>query len=219
MRNRIKERIKVLLRDHLFEALILSCCLIYVTYCTYNMTMGIVPNTVQKEESFPWNTQILLDSNEPVRKAKIIEINDIRYGKKVRNTCLQDDHVMFIFERDPDRKVQLLVFSVYGEYLYGYWVYIEDRVQVGLSPCYEGILLFDYKERDGGRCPVTLLTPNGDYKKKWFAYTDNLGFASEAYVDCFSDYEAVKEDEKYVIRDRKSLKDTAIFDFSQAPKN
>lgn len=148
----------------------------------------------------------------------MIEKNDIRYGKKVSKTCLQDDHVMFIFERDPDRKVQLLVFNVYGEYLYGYCVYIEDRVQVGLSPRYEGILLFDYKERDGSRCPVTILTPNGNYEKKWFAYTDNLGFASEAYIDCFSDYEAVKENEKYVIRDRESLENTAIFDFSQTPK-
>ena len=72
---------------------------------------------------------------------------------------------MFIFEKDLDRKVQLLVFNVYGEYLYGYWVYIEERVQVGLSPCYEGILLFDYKKRDGGRCPVAVLTPNGNYEK------------------------------------------------------
>ena len=219
MLNRIEERIKVLLRDYLFEALILFCCLIYVIYCTYNMTMGIVPNTVQKEESFPWNTQPLLDSNEPPRAVEMIKRNDICYGKKVKKTCLQDDHVMFIFEKDLDRKVQLLVFNVYGEYLYGYWVYIEERVQVGLSPCYEGILLFDYKKRDGGRCPVAVLTPNGNYEKKWFAYTDNLGFASEAYIDCSSDYEVIRESEKYVIRNRESLENTAIFDFSQTTTN
>lgn len=215
---RLKENFKRLIRDRFYEMLMFLCVLIYVFYSIHNIHAGIVPTHVQ-EESFPWNTQILLDSNEPARTVKMIEKNDIHYGKKVSKTCLQDDHVMFRFERDPDRKVQLLVFNIYGEYLYGYWVYIEDRVQVGLSPCYEGILLFDYKEKDGGRCPVTVLTPNGNCEKKWFAYMDNLGFASEAYIDCTSDYEAVKEDGKYVIRDRESSENTAVFDFSQTPTN
>ena len=144
-------RIKALFHDYWFETLILFCCLIYFGYCTYNITMGIAPKTEPRETSFPWNTQILLDSGEPPHTAEIIKRSDIRYGKRVRKTCLQDDRVLFVFASEPDRRVQLLVFNVFGEYRYGYWVYMENHVQAALSPCYEGILLFDYKKRDGNR--------------------------------------------------------------------
>lgn len=139
-------RIKALFHDYWFETLILFCCLIYFGYCTYNITMGIAPKTEPRETSFPWNTQILLDSGEPPHTAEIIKRSDIRYGKRVRKTCLQDDRVLFVFASEPDRRVQLLVFNVFGEYRYGYWVYMENHVQAALSPCYEGILLFDYKK-------------------------------------------------------------------------
>lgn len=33
-----------------------------------------------------------------------------------------------------------------------------------------------------------------------FAYTDDLGFTSEAYIDCSSDYEVIRESEKYGYR-------------------
>ena len=215
----ILNRIKALFHDYWFETLILFCCLIYFGYCTYNITMGIAPKTEPRETSFPWNTQILLDSGEPPHTAEIIKRSDIRYGKRVRKTCLQDDRVLFVFASEPDRRVQLLVFNVFGEYRYGYWVYMENHVQAALSPCYEGILLFDYKKRDGNRCPVSVYTPYGNHEKKLFAYTDDLGFTSEAYIDCSSDYEAIRESEKYVIRNRESLEKTAIFDFSQTTTN
>lgn len=212
----LKEHIKHLFRDRFYETIMLLCTLIYVIFSICCIHAGFIPTRVQ-EKSFSWNTQVLLDSGEPARSTtvNVMEENDIRYGKKVERIYLQDDLVLFVFEHELYRPTQLLVFDVFGEYLYGYYAYIQDPMQV--APSHEGILTFSFKDKDGGRCPVGVFTPNGEHKKKWFVYTDDLGFPSEAYVDCHSDYEAIYENGKYVIRNRESLEITATFDFSQAP--
>ena len=78
---RLKENFKRLIRDRFYEMLMFLCVLIYVFYSIHNIHAGIVPTHVQ-EESFPWNTQILLDSNEPARTVKMIEKNDIHYEER-----------------------------------------------------------------------------------------------------------------------------------------
>ena len=92
-------------------------------------------------------------------------------------------------------------------------------MRVALSPCYEGILMFDYKDREENRYPIIHLTPDGYYEEKWFAYSDDLGFGSEAYIDGFSDYEFLDENGKYVIRNKATLDITSIFSFSEETDN
>ena len=212
-------RIKEILHDRLFVIPVF----LFILIAFLNTVYGGNQTTGQNEsKSFPWNTQVLMESGKPAYVSKnFINESDIRYGQKVRGICLQDDQVLFIFDDDLDGGAQLLVYNVFGEYLYGYRMYIGGRstMRVALSPTYEGILMFDYKDREENRYPIIHLTPDGHYEEKWFAYSDDLGFGSEAYIDGFSDYEFLDENGKCVIRNKTTLDITNVFDFSEGTDN
>lgn len=214
MFNQIRRIFNEIVHDQYFTIPALLFVLIFILKIILGSNESIESS---KTGSFPWNTQALVDADVLPEPVKVIDKDDIDYGQLVRGICLQDDKVLFIFDDDLDRKVQLLVYDVFGEYLYGYSMYIGGRstMRIALSPCYEGILLFDYKEREDDRYPVTLLTPNGYSMKKWFANKKEFGLASEAYIDCSSDYEVINEDGKYVIRRKDDVYVTTIFDYAE----
>ena len=214
MASRMKTVIKDIFSDRRFAVPILLFAL--MVFVNSYFTIGQMDQQ-GRSQSFPWNTQVLMHSGKPAHISKCyLNENEIVYGQNVRGICLQDDLVLFIFEDDINGGVQLLVYDVYGRYAFGYRMYIGGRstMRVALSPCYEGILLFDYKEKEADRYPVIHLTPDGYYEEKWFGYTDDLGFGSEAYIDSFSDYELLDENGKYTIRNKNTLGTTAVFDFS-----
>ena len=135
-----------------------------------------------KEESYAWNEKEIYASDHLIGKNSFQEIKelngaDIDVNKEIKYVNIVNNLALVVFEKDNlnNGKIQFLLYSVDGRFLYGYQITPKNaaRIQVGILAESEEICIFDpkfgYDYNDGKiRYGVTIWTAitEVDTKKK-----------------------------------------------------
>ena len=139
-----------------------------------------------KEESYAWNEKEIYASDHLIGKNSFQEIKelngaDIDVNKEIKYVNIVNNLALVVFEKDNlnNGKIQFLLYSVDGRFLYGYQITPKNaaRIQVGILAESEEICIFDpkfgYDYNDGKiRYGVTVIKSGGtlsygfEYKQK-----------------------------------------------------
>ena len=177
-----------------------------------------------KEESYAWNEKKIYASDHLIGKnafQEIKELNgaDIDVNKEIKYVNIVNNRALVVFEKDNlnNGKVQFLVYSVDGRFLYGYQITPKNaaRIQVGILTESEEICIFDpkfgYDYNDGKiRYGVTIIKNDGALSYGYFYDDRALGW--EAYTASFSEFipKEIKKG-KVVIQESETGKEIILF--------
>ena len=170
-----------------------------------------------KEESYAWNEKKIYASDHLIGKnafQEIKELNgaDIDVNKEIKYVNIVKNLALVVFEKDNlnNGKIQFLLYSVDGRFLYGYQITPKNaaRIQVG-------ICIFDpkfgYDYNDGKiRYGVTVIKSGGTLSYGFFYDDKALGW--EAYTASFSEFipKEIKKG-KVVIQESETGKEIILF--------
>lgn len=153
-----------------------------------------------KEESYAWNEKEIYASDHLIGKNSFQEIKelngaDIDVNKEIKYVNIVKNLALVVFEKDNlnNGKIQFLLYSVDGRFLYGYQITPKNaaRIQVGILAESEEICIFDpkfgYDYNDGKiRYGVTVIKSGGTLSYGFFYDDKALGW--EAYTASFSEF-------------------------------
>lgn len=143
-----------------------------------------------KEESYAWNEKEIYASDHLIGKnafQEIKELNgaDIDVNKEIKYVNIVKNLALVVFEKDNlnNGKIQFLLYSVDGRFLYGYQITPKNaaRIQVGILAESEEICIFDpkfgYDYNDGKiRYGVTIIKNDGALSYGYFYDDRALGW-------------------------------------------
>lgn len=177
-----------------------------------------------KEESYAWNEKKIYASDHLIGKNSFQEIKelngaDIDVNKEIKYVNIVKNLALVVFEKDNlnNGKIQFLLYSVDGRFLYGYQITPKNaaRIQVGILAESEEICIFDpkfgYDYNDGKiRYGVTIIKNDGALSYGYFYDDRALGW--EAYMASFSEFipKEIKKG-KVVIQESETGKEIILF--------
>ena len=170
-----------------------------------------------KEESYAWNEKEIYASDHLIGKNAFQEIKELNGADKYVN--IVKNLALVVFEKDNlnNGKIQFLLYSVDGRFLYGYQITPKNaaRIQVGILAEREEICIFDpkfgYDYNDGKiRYGVTIIKNDGALSYGYFYDDRALGW--EAYTASFSEFipKEIKKG-KVVIQEAETGKEIILF--------
>ena len=178
-----------------------------------------------KEESYAWNEKEIYASDHLIGKNSFQEIKelngaDIDVNKEIKYVYIVENLALVVFEKDNlnNGKIQFLLYSVDGRFLYGYQITPKNaaRIQVGILVESKEVCIFDpkfgYDYNDGKiRYGVTIIKNDGALSYGYFYDDRALGW--EAYTISLSGF-SIKEIKKgkVIIQESETGKETVLFE-------
>ena len=178
-----------------------------------------------KEESYAWNEKEIYASDHLIGKNSFQEIKelngaDIDVNKEIKYVNIVENLALVVFEKDNlnNGKIQFLLYSVDGRFLYGYQITPKNaaRIQVGILVESKEVCIFDpkfgYDYNDGKiRYGVTIIKNDGALSYGYFYDDRALGW--EAYTISLSGF-SIKEIKKgkVIIQESETGKETVLFE-------